>query len=89
MIDMGCKPGNFSRSRMTMQDIPLSSSPESKYIVKFCQIPRRSKLHVFQDKQTNERVTRGMKMHDMWNLRRGHLTLWWKPNVTLLSCMRG
>ena len=28
MIDTGCKSGNFSRSRMTMRDIPLSSSHE-------------------------------------------------------------
>ena len=72
MIDTGCKPENFSRSRMTTRDIP-----------------RRSELYVFQDKRTNERVTHGMKMHAMWNLRRGHLALGWKPSVTLLSCMRG
>ena len=54
---------------------------KSKYIVEFCQILRRSELHVFRDKRTNERVTSGMKMHAMWNLRRGHLALGWKPSV--------
>ena len=75
MIDMGCKPGKLSRSRMTTRVIPLSSSCETRYIVEFSRILRRSELHVFRDKWTNERVTRGMKMHAIWNLRRGHLAL--------------
>ena len=89
MIDTGCKPRNSSRSRMTTRNITLSSLAKFKYIVEFRQIPRMSELHVFQDKRTNERVTRGMKMHAMSHLRRGHLALGWKPSVTLLSCMRG